>query len=109
MEVLFVEIKTRHQSPKAFQQFFSHETGLHKVDISVDIKTPKINRINRYQQFVPALSGNHVLSSQEEVEAVFCCVGGGGLLAGVGAFLKAVKPEIKAPSCPFRWNSNYDF
>ena len=30
------------------------------------------------------------------MEAVFCCVGGGGLLAGVGAFLKAVKPEIKA-------------
>lgn len=32
---------------------------------------------------------------QEDVEAVFCCVGGGGLLAGVGAFLKAVKPSIK--------------
>ena len=27
---------------------------------------------------------------------MFCCVGGGGLLAGVAAFLKAVKPEIKA-------------
>lgn len=34
-------------------------------------------------------------TTKEEVEAVFCCVGGGGLLAGVAAFLKAVKPEIK--------------
>ena len=32
---------------------------------------------------------------QEDVEAVFCCVGGGGLLAGVASFLKAVKPDIK--------------
>lgn len=36
------------------------------------------------------------LRAQEDVEAVFCCVGGGGLLAGVAAFLKAVKPDIKA-------------
>ncbi|CAK9042477.1 unnamed protein product [Durusdinium trenchii] len=34
-------------------------------------------------------------TTKEDVEAVFCCVGGGGLLAGVGAFLKAVKPSIK--------------
>jgi threonine dehydratase len=29
------------------------------------------------------------------IEAVFCCVGGGGLLAGIAAYLKAVRPEIK--------------
>jgi threonine dehydratase len=29
------------------------------------------------------------------VEAVFCCVGGGGLLAGVAAYIKASRPEIK--------------
>lgn len=29
------------------------------------------------------------------IEAVFCCVGGGGLLAGMAAYLKAVRPEIK--------------
>jgi threonine dehydratase len=41
--------------------------------------------------------GQEVLAqtTQEEVDAVFCCVGGGGLLAGVGIFLKAVKPNIK--------------
>ncbi|CAJ1352751.1 unnamed protein product [Effrenium voratum] len=34
-------------------------------------------------------------TTKEDVEAVFCCVGGGGLLAGVASFLKAVKPSIK--------------
>ncbi|HQN65076.1 MAG TPA: threonine ammonia-lyase, biosynthetic [Methylophilus sp.] len=29
------------------------------------------------------------------IEAIFCCVGGGGLLAGVAAYVKAVRPEIK--------------
>lgn len=32
---------------------------------------------------------------KEPIEAVFCCVGGGGLLAGVAAYIKAVRPEIK--------------
>lgn len=31
----------------------------------------------------------------QPIEAVFCCVGGGGLLAGVAAYIKAVRPEIK--------------
>jgi len=34
-------------------------------------------------------------TTKEDVEAVFCCVGGGGLIAGIGAFLKAIKPGIK--------------
>jgi threonine dehydratase len=29
------------------------------------------------------------------IEAIFCCVGGGGLLAGIAAYIKAVRPEIK--------------
>lgn len=31
----------------------------------------------------------------EPIEAIFCCVGGGGLLAGIAAYIKAVRPEIK--------------
>lgn len=31
----------------------------------------------------------------EPIHAVFCSVGGGGLLAGVAAYIKAVRPEIK--------------
>jgi len=32
---------------------------------------------------------------QEPIEAIFCCVGGGGLIAGIAAYVKAVRPEIK--------------
>ena len=30
-----------------------------------------------------------------ELEAVFCCVGGGGLVAGVGVYLKRIAPHVK--------------
>lgn len=29
------------------------------------------------------------------LEAVFCCVGGGGLIAGVGAYIKRIAPHVK--------------
>jgi threonine dehydratase len=32
---------------------------------------------------------------KDTIEAIFCCVGGGGLLAGIAAYVKAVRPEIK--------------
>ena len=31
----------------------------------------------------------------EAIHAIFCCVGGGGLLAGITAYVKAIRPEIK--------------
>jgi len=31
----------------------------------------------------------------EPIDAIFCCVGGGGLLSGIAAYVKAVRPEIK--------------
>jgi len=31
----------------------------------------------------------------QPIEAVFCAIGGGGLIAGVAAYIKAVRPEIK--------------
>ncbi|KAF8477059.1 tryptophan synthase beta subunit-like PLP-dependent enzyme [Kalaharituber pfeilii] len=30
-----------------------------------------------------------------ELEAVFCCIGGGGLIAGVGVYLKRIAPHVK--------------
>ena len=33
--------------------------------------------------------------TKEPIEAIFCCVGGGGLLAGIATYIKAVRPEIK--------------
>ena len=29
------------------------------------------------------------------IHAIFCCVGGGGLVAGIAAYVKALRPEIK--------------
>jgi threonine dehydratase len=31
----------------------------------------------------------------EPIDAIFCCVGGGGLIAGIATYIKAMRPEIK--------------
>lgn len=31
----------------------------------------------------------------KDVDVIFACVGGGGLLAGVAAYIKAVRPHVK--------------
>ncbi|KAF9349437.1 hypothetical protein BGX26_012261 [Mortierella sp. AD094] len=37
--------------------------------------------------------------SLEEIDAIFCTVGGGGLIAGVAAYVKRVAPHIKIVGC----------
>jgi threonine dehydratase len=40
--------------------------------------------------------GMEILNAHPEpIEAIFCCVGGGGLVAGIAAYVKAKRPEIK--------------
>ena len=34
-------------------------------------------------------------TNMQELEAVFCCVGGGGLIAGIGVYLKRLAPHVK--------------
>ncbi|EEH18052.1 threonine ammonia-lyase, biosynthetic [Paracoccidioides brasiliensis Pb03] len=34
-------------------------------------------------------------SNLQNLEAVFCCVGGGGLIAGVGVYIKRIAPHVK--------------
>ena len=34
-------------------------------------------------------------TSLQELEAVFCCVGGGGLVAGLGVYIKRIAPHVK--------------
>lgn len=36
-----------------------------------------------------------ILDELDDIDAIFVCVGGGGLLAGIATYVKAVKPEIK--------------
>ncbi|KAF9928388.1 hypothetical protein BGZ65_006306 [Modicella reniformis] len=35
----------------------------------------------------------------DEIHAIFCCVGGGGLIAGIAAYVKRVAPHIKIVGC----------
>ncbi|KAF9113905.1 hypothetical protein BGX27_000594 [Mortierella sp. AM989] len=35
----------------------------------------------------------------QEIDAIFCCVGGGGLIAGIAAYVKRVAPHIKIIGC----------
>ena len=41
--------------------------------------------------------GMEILSQTnlEKLEAIFCCVGGGGLIAGVGVYVKRIAPHVK--------------
>ena len=39
--------------------------------------------------------GMEILQQAKELEAVFCCVGGGGLIAGIGTYIKRVAPQVK--------------
>ncbi|MBM3351214.1 MAG: threonine ammonia-lyase, biosynthetic [Betaproteobacteria bacterium] len=36
-----------------------------------------------------------LLDHPQPIEAIFCCVGGGGLAAGIATYIKALRPEIK--------------
>ena len=43
--------------------------------------------------------GVEIARQLPDVDAVFIAVGGGGLIAGVGAFLKSVRPAVEIVSC----------
>ena len=33
--------------------------------------------------------------NNQRLDAIFCCVGGGGLLAGVASYVKALRPHVR--------------
>ena len=46
----------------------------------------------------------------DPIHAIFVAIGGGGLIAGVSAYVKAMRPEIKiigvqTASTPMRWHA----
>ncbi len=47
--------------------------------------------------------GYEMHQQMKDIDAVFMSVGGGGFISGVGAYLKAVKPDIKIVGC---WPKN---
>jgi threonine dehydratase len=63
-------------------------------------KTEKLTFVHPYDD-PDVIAGQGTIAMEilnvhpEPIEAIFCCVGGGGLLAGIAAYVKAVRPEIK--------------
>ena len=63
-------------------------------------KTEQLTFVHPYDD-VEVIAGQGTIGMEivnahpEPIEAIFCCVGGGGLLAGVAAYVKAIRPEIK--------------
>ena len=63
-------------------------------------KTEKLSFVHPYDD-PDIIAGQGTIAMEilqqhpEPIEAIFCCVGGGGLLAGVAAYVKALRPEIK--------------
>jgi threonine dehydratase len=46
-----------------------------------------------------ATCGAEIAEQLPDVDAVFIAVGGGGLIAGVGGYLKSIRPEVAVVSC----------
>ena len=63
-------------------------------------KTEQLTFVHPYDD-IDVIAGQGTIALEilnahpEQIHAIFCCVGGGGLLAGVAAYVKAVRPEIK--------------
>jgi len=43
--------------------------------------------------------GIELMRQLDAIDTVFACVGGGGLISGVGAYLKSISPQIKIIGC----------
>ena len=63
-------------------------------------KTENLTFVHPYDD-IDVIAGQGTIAMEilnahpQAIEAIFCCVGGGGLLAGVAAYVKALRPEIK--------------
>ena len=63
-------------------------------------KAEKLTFVHPYDD-VEVIAGQGTIGMEilrqhpKPIHAVFCCVGGGGLLAGVAAYIKRVRPDIK--------------
>ena len=63
-------------------------------------KTEKLTFVHPYDD-PDVIAGQGTIAMEilnahpEPIEAIFCCVGGGGLLTGIAAYVKAVRPEVK--------------
>ncbi|MDB5047369.1 MAG: PLP-dependent threonine dehydratase [Fibrobacteres bacterium] len=73
------------------------EAHIHAVELE---KTRKLTFVHPYDD-PEVIAGQGTIGMEilrqhpKPIHAIFCCVGGGGLLAGVAAYVKRVRPDIK--------------
>ncbi len=78
----------------------SGEVEIHARNIAIERKTPFISPYNDLHIAAgQGTIGNEILDELPEVDAVFMCVGGGGLISGVAGYIKTKREEIKIIGC----------
>lgn len=75
-----------------------------------DAAKSEANRLSKYHGLtnIPPFDNPYVIAGQgtvglellrqvnlNQLKAVFCCIGGGGLIAGVGTYIKRIAPHVK--------------
>jgi len=66
----------------------------------------KVNQVRKYGAKVILYGNNYDVAQAKalelvkqindmEIDTIFCCVGGGGLISGVGIYIKSIRPDIK--------------
>ncbi|MDD2833307.1 MAG: threonine ammonia-lyase, biosynthetic [Methylotenera sp.] len=89
-------VKSRGAEVVLFGDSYS-DAYVHALELE---KTQKLTFVHPYDD-PDVIAGQGTIAMEilnahpEPIEAIFCCVGGGGLIAGIAAYVKAVRPEIK--------------
>jgi len=89
-------VKSRGAEVILFGDSYS-DAYVHALELE---KTEKLTFVHPYDD-PDVIAGQGTIGMEilnaypQAIEAIFCCVGGGGLLAGIAAYVKAVRPEIK--------------
>ncbi len=89
-------VKSRGAEVVLFGDSYS-DAYVHALELE---KSQKLTFVHPYDD-PDVIAGQGTISKEildnhaEPIEAIFCCVGGGGLLAGIATYVKAIRPEIK--------------
>ncbi|MDX1916140.1 MAG: threonine ammonia-lyase, biosynthetic [Methylophilus sp.] len=89
-------VKSRGAEVVLFGDSYS-DAYIHALELE---KSQKLTFVHPYDD-PDVIAGQGTIAKEildsyaEPIEAIFCCVGGGGLLAGIATYVKAIRPEIK--------------
>jgi threonine dehydratase len=89
-------VKTRGAEVVLFGDSYS-DAYLHALELE---KSEKLTFVHPYDD-PDVIAGQGTIAMEildahpEPIDAIFCCVGGGGLIAGIAAYVKQLRPEIK--------------